>query len=220
MKRTLISAAVALICVTAAAQTEKIEKLNSQLKSVEAIFSQTKTLAANGKKTAGEGTLYFEAPDKMALIYTTPATDRMVINGNSFYLAKGTKRNNYDTAKNATMRSLSSTLLNCTVGKVEAVATDNDTEITVKENGTMYDVVLKARKKATKGYSEIDLSYRKTDGLLCSMKLTEFNGNVTEYKFSGFKTNVTVARNVFNAPVVAERKNVSEQPIRFQLVEQ
>lgn len=219
MKKTLISAAAALICLTAAAQTEKIEKLNSQLKSAEAIFTQTKTLAANGKKTAGEGTLYFEAPDKMALIYTTPATDRMVINGNSFYLAKGTKRNNYDITKNATMRSLSSTLLNCTVGKVEAVAADNNAEITVQENGAMYDVTLKARKKATKGYSEIALSYRRTDGLLCYMRLTEFNGNVTEYKFSGFKTNITVARNVFNAPTATERRSTTEQPIRFQLVE-
>lgn len=206
MKKTLISIAAVLLCLSAAAQTEKIEKLNSNMQNVEALFTQTKTLSANGKKVNADGVLYFEAPDKMALKYSEPSTDRFVINGEQLYIAKGKKRNKYDTKKNATMRQLSSTLLNCTMGKLETVAAENNADISVKENGSMYDVVLKARKKAAKGYSEIALSYRKTDGVLCSMKLVEFNENITEYKFSAFKINTILRSGVFNIPLDLERK--------------
>ncbi len=210
MKGMIIAAAAALVCLDAAAQADKIESLNRNLTTVEAYFSVTKTFAANGRKTNGEGTLYFETPGKMAMVYTTPPTDRLIINDYSFYLAKGAKKNTYDTRKNAMMRNLSSTLINCTLGKLQTVADENDAEISVRENGANYDVVLKARRKGTKGYSEISLSYRRTDGILNYMKLTEFNGNSTEYRFSGFKLNGSVAENLFRVPVNADRKATPE----------
>lgn len=220
MRKTLAASAAALLfCIAASAQTastvEKIEKLNSGLTTVEGQFTMTKTIAANGKKTAGEGKIYFESPNKMALIYSTPATDYLVINGDKLYLAKGDKKNSFDTAKNATMRSLSKTLINCTVGKIQSIADDNDAEISVKEGAMTYDILIKARKKATRGYSEIALSYRKSDGLLCSMSLTEFNGNRTDYIFTDTKTGVKIAPKVFI--VVTERKAVAEKPIMYEV---
>lgn len=220
MRKTLAASAAALLfCIAASAQTastvEKIEKLNSGLTTVEGQFTMTKTLAANGKKSTGEGKIYFESPDKMALIYSTPASDHLVINGNKLYLAKGDKKNIFDTTKNATMRSLSKTLINCTVGKIQSIADDNDAEVSVKEGATTYDILIKARKKAARGYSEIALSYRKSDGLLCTMSLTEFNGNKTDYTFTGAKTGVKVAPNVFI--VATERKAAPDKPIMYEV---
>lgn len=222
MKKTLaVTAAALLFSIAASAQTastaqiENIEKLNSSLTTVEGQFTMTKTLAANGKKTVGEGKIYFEAPDKMALRYSTPATDYLVITGNRLNLAKGDKKNTFDTTKNATMRSLSKTLLNCTVGKIQSIADDNDAEISVKESSTTYDILIKARKKATRGYSEIALSYRKSDGLLSTMSLTEFNGNKTDYNFTEAKTGVKIAPNAFI--VVAERKAAADKPIMYEV---
>ena len=64
------------------------------------------------------------------------------------------------------------------------MATDNNAEYTVKEAGASRIVTITAKKAATRGYSKITLTYRKSDNMVTEMVLEEFNGNTTRYSFS------------------------------------
>lgn len=95
-----IAIILSLLAFPAKAQTDKIlsgiEKANSSVSTVEAHFSQTRTILASGKKTEMEGILYFSAPDKMSMHYSTPAFDLLTINGNQFHLKRSGKASTYN----------------------------------------------------------------------------------------------------------------------------
>lgn len=199
-----IAIILSLLAFPAKAQTDKIlsgiEKANSSVSTVEAHFSQTRTILASGKKTEMEGILYFSAPDKMSMHYSTPAFDLLTINGNQFHLKRSGKASTYNTDKNALMGSLSKTLLRCIKGQVSATAEDNDADVEAKSNGNNWEVTLLARKKAARGYSKIILEYRKSDGMLVSMEMVEFSGISNLYRMSDILTGMEIDKSVYIIP--------------------
>lgn len=185
----IVSFFAALLCVTA---------LSAQVKGLQASFSHTKTAAGATEKDAGK--IYYAEPGSLSLHYDSPSTNLVVINGKDVYLRQAGKERRFDTTKNAPMRGMSATLLNCVKGDTQKVADENDADIQVQNFARSTDVVITARKKSVRGYSRIELSYRKSDGLLQYMKLTEFNGNVNEYKMTGFHQSAALPADAFTIP--------------------
>ena len=103
------------------------------------------------------------------------------------------------------MRGMSATLLNCVKGDTQKVADENDADIQVQNFARSTDVTITAHKKAVRGYSRIELSYRKSDGLLQYMKLTEFSGAVNEYKMTGFLQSAALPADAFTIPAKTSR---------------
>ncbi|MCR5003062.1 MAG: outer membrane lipoprotein carrier protein LolA [Bacteroidales bacterium] len=196
MKKILTILAAAIIsaatCFAADnnAALAKIESLNAPVKSISAQFFHKRTIKAAGKVIKMEGNLDFANPDKLKMIYTTPATDKIVIDGKNFTIARGKNPQTFDTSKNALMASLSNTLLNCFKGRISTVAADNNAEVKVAETADKYTVTLTAKKAQTRGYSKIVLTYRKSDGLLMTMEMEEFSGITNLYTMSGAKRNI------------------------------
>jgi outer membrane lipoprotein-sorting protein len=89
-----------------------------------------------------------------------------------------------DTEKNAPMRIQRNTLMNCISGDWKKIATENNADYTVTEKGANKVVTLTAKKAATRGYSKIVITYRKSDNLPVELVFEEFNGTVTTYKMS------------------------------------
>lgn len=179
---------------------DKIKKKNAAYNAIECAFTQEKTIAATNTKQHLAGTLYFERADKMAMHYTQPATDLLIINGTKFYMARGTRKNLFDTSKNAPMFSLSNTLLNCMMGTLTDLAKQNNADLATSKTAK-YDVVtMTARKKAVRGYSKIMLWYDVKDSSLCMMQMDEFAGNSTLYTMVNKKTNGKIASDRFAVP--------------------
>ena len=109
----------------------------------------------------------------------------------------------FDAKKNAPMRTMSQTLLNCIEGNVEAVAQENEADVMSSESAKTRKITVTARKKSVRGYETIELRYRKSDGMVEYIKLVEFNGNVNEYMISACKKGVTLPADAFEIP---ERK--------------
>lgn len=154
--------------------------LSAGAQTIESLFVQTRTIQASGKKVVSEGTFSFTAPDQLAMLYTKPDGDYIIIDGPFVRtMTKGTEVN-LDTRSNAQAKKLSSTLLNCITGNYKQVAEDNDGELSVSEKGGVKTVTIKARKPAPRGYSGVTVKYRK-DGTATEMTLDEFGGISTHY---------------------------------------
>lgn len=179
--------------------------LAAQVKGIEASFVQTGTV--NGKIVSGEGTIYYAGPTSLALRYSTPEGEAFVIDNDEIYVAKGGKERFFNAQKNAPMRTLSRTLMNCIEGDIDAVAADNDADIITSDGSKTRKVTVKARKRSARGYEVIELRYRKSDGMVEYIKLVEFNGNVNEYIVGISKKNVNLPADAFEIPEKKERKN-------------
>lgn len=183
-----------------AADTEailaKIEKANASYTSMTCKIDQIRKLP-NKSQVNLACDFYFKTPDKLAMIYTEPATDRLIINGKKLYLNRGGKASTFSLDKSAAVGSLATSLLNAVTGHVQAVADANNADYTVVEDSKFYIVTISARQKAPKGYSKITLYYRKSDCLLETMKMEEFTRVTNVYKMNSFAKNVSVDDSVF-----------------------
>lgn len=178
----------------------QIEKANADIISIEGKFAQTKTIAANGKQIKSDGTLYISDSDKMAMHYNAPSTDLLIINGERFYMIRGKKKNDFNTAKNKAMRSLRNTLLYCVHGKPAQLAEENNANISANKESEGLIVTLTSQKKTARGYKKIILNYDSQSQLLTRMEMIEWGGNSTVYEISGIKTNATFPATVYEIP--------------------
>lgn len=174
----------------------KISQAGKQRSSIESPFVQSRTTAAK-VKTNLEGTLYFKNPGQLSMIYSQPATERVILNGNSLHITTNGKKANYDLSKNPTMRKLANFLCQSMTGQVENIATANNANYNISDDGKNYMVTLTAKKTAAQGFSKITLYYRKSDCVLVKMETVEFNKMVNTYELKGVKTNGTINKSVF-----------------------
>jgi len=146
-------------------------------------FVQKKTLKAVKKVIPGEGTVKFTAPDHLTMIYTVPEGEYLIIEGDQLRNCVKGKEISIDTSKNAKMRKMRNTLLDCIMGAYEKAAEENDATLIVNEKGGIKTVSMLAKQAQPSGYSKIIIDYNKK-GLPVRMVLDEFTGIETEYTFT------------------------------------
>ena len=178
---------------------EKIEKANASKTNMQGHFDHTRLIKASGKTVKMEGILYFTAPDKLGMHYTTPRGDKLVINGRNVFIhnAQYADGRLFDTGSNPVIAGLSSTLLNCIKGKVKTVAAENDATLSLKDDGKNYVITATVAKKSSRGYSKITVTYRKSDCVLVKMVTESDAGIVNTYVISDILTSVTNKPEVF-----------------------
>lgn len=181
-----------------AAVLTKIKNANAQIKTIESSFKESKKLKANGKVIDKQGTFYFSATSKLSMLYSNPEGEKTVINGKDMLLIHDGKTRTFKTDRNARMRNLSNILLCAVHGEIEKLCEDVSATYTATEKGDSYFVVINATKKSGKGYSKIEITYAKADGLIKQMVMTENSGDVTTYTLSGAVKNKAIAESNFS----------------------
>ena len=149
---------------------------------VGASFVQNKTIKATGRVVRSEGIVFFQAPDVLRMNYLEPKGDYLIIDGAMLRTKTGAKQMDVDTNKNAPMRNLRNTLINCIIGDYEQVAEDNDADFAVEQKAGGKVVTVTARKQAARGYSQIVVEYNAQNRPV-RMVMDEFNGVSTEFLF-------------------------------------
>lgn len=145
-------------------------------------FVQKKTLKVTKKVIPGEGTVTFTAPDHLTMTYTVPEGEYLIIEGNMLKNSVGGRTISIDTSKNARMRKMRNTLLNCITGAYEKAAEENDATLIVEQKGGVKRVSMMAKEAQPVGYAKIIIDYN-AKGLPVRMVLDEFVGIETEYTF-------------------------------------
>ena len=148
---------------------------------LEGTFTQAKTLKVSGRVIKSEGTISYTAPDQLAMLYTKPDGDYFIIDGPFLRMDMRGIALDVNTDNNKTVRAQRNAILYGIAGKYEEIAREMDADCTVSagKNGGKH-VVIKVRKTLPKGYSGMELDYKK-NGQLSRMVLEEFGGISTEY---------------------------------------
>ena len=58
---------------------KKIESAGAAFTTIEASFTQTRTIKASGNTTVSKGDLYFNAPGQLAMLYSQPSGECLII---------------------------------------------------------------------------------------------------------------------------------------------
>ena len=146
-------------------------------------FTQTKLMKVSGKTTDKSGHLTFDGNDQLSMIYTEPEGDYFKIEGNLVKINMDGKKVELDAEKVKMVGLQRATLLNCLSGNWEQAATDNNAELTVKEENGLKNISIIANGKVPKGgYKSVELTYRLSDNALVKMVLEEAIGIINTYE--------------------------------------
>jgi outer membrane lipoprotein-sorting protein len=200
----LIALLAAVFSVNAAEISEQakavlveIEKANDSVNTLSSPLTEIKTMP-NGRQFVSTGDFYFSSPDLLAIRYTSPAGDYLVVNAEEIaQKKKNGKSFKFSLEKNETMKTLSSTLLWCVSGKLLKLAEANKADVNVSESGDVLQVVLTAEVKTERGFKKIELCYDKTTMRLKSMAMTDKNNVVTKYTMDKPQYGVAIDSSVF-----------------------
>lgn len=201
---TLIAFIAAVLSVNAAEISEqtkavllKIEKANESITSITSQLKEIKTMP-NGRQFTFEGNFYHSSPDKLAILYTNPTGDYLVINTEEVAQKKKSGKSfKLSIKKNETMKMLSSTLLCCVSGKLLELAQTTNAAVKTSEANGMITVVLTAEVKGDKGFKKIELDFDTETMHIQSMAMTDKNNVVTKYVLDKPQYNNQVDTSVF-----------------------
>ncbi|MDR1591980.1 MAG: outer membrane lipoprotein carrier protein LolA [Prevotellaceae bacterium] len=209
MNKIVVSLSLMMIALSLNAQNsaliEKIKATNASRKTLTATFTQTKVMAMMDAKLQSGGQLYFKADDKLAMFYTKPNTDFMVINGANFVMNSGGKRNVVNTENNPQSRMLKNTLLLCLKCDIQAVATETAATISSSETSQSHVFTLVSSKNNQIGYNKVTLTISKQDFSLQELRLDETNGNYTVYTLSERQYNNAIDASKFAVKGAVQR---------------
>ena len=159
----------------------EIENANKSLTTITSPVTETRTMP-NGKSFVSSGDFYYTSPNLLAIRYTTPAGDYLVINTKDVAQKKKQgKTFRLSIKNNQTMQHLSNTLLWCISGKLISLAEANDASVAVSEANGMITVVFTPGGKTSKEFKKIELSYDKSTKRIKTMAMTDKSNIVTKY---------------------------------------
>ena len=189
MKRiiTLALALAAALAAMAGGQADiagQILKKNGS-RSYTCTFKQAKYLKMMKKEVKSEGTLY-TCKGNMAMRYTEPEGDYLVINDKQFVMQTRGRKLNHNIQKGSPLLTLRNTLLYCMHGDLNAIATENGGELAYVKEGDLHVFSVSTAAKGPRGYRKVTLKYNAAFDLR-EMTLEEVNGNYTVYTLAPLK---------------------------------
>lgn len=179
---------------------ETVRKGNKQIKSFTAKFTEMQYRHATKQSNELYGKMYYDAIGRIAMIYTEPEGDYVIIDGSTLVAKRKGKKNHFSGAKANAMTELSNSIMHSMTGEVSTVAEENDAEIRSKADNTYYNFVLTRRNIDPKQKHQIvklTLRYDKRSCALVLLMVEEASGNTSTYALSAPQLNAEIPDNVF-----------------------
>lgn len=173
MRRLLFIAVCAVLSLLTHAQGVKV-------KSLQADFTQTKTVKMLGEKMVAKGKMYYGATDKLHWQYTTPYTYTFVMNGQKVMLKKGTRKDVIDTSRNKMFREIGRIMMSSVV---------------VTGNGSQ-DLPLSRQMKTL--YKRITVHFNAKTHTVERVVMYEKNGDTTEVELHNVTLNKPINATLFH----------------------
>ena len=172
---------------------------NSNYSTYVASFTERQVMPQLNKQTVKHGTMYFSKPDALLMDYSEPAGDYSLIFNGRFTAKRKGKVNRFemDAAKKTTMYALRETLLGSLNGDLMRVARENETNLECQERDSRIYCTLVRKQTPQRGVCRLELEYDSTTGLLLVLRLTEVNGNYTEYVTHDGQTDIPIEPSVW-----------------------
>lgn len=196
MKNLLSILLLATFVVSAFAQTQEQSKIlntiknqNKSITSFTASFTQTQHSPLLNDNKISKGEFYSKKPSQLALQYTEPNKDRMLINGEKMTMISNGKVHETNAKALPKIKDLRTVLEACINGDLDALVIK---EIAIKKDANYHNINITLDKKEHKAFSKIELKYDLKTGVIASLKTIEKDGSYTLYELSKIKTNQTI----------------------------
>lgn len=186
MKKFLLSCLGLLAFWTAARASSEEEMIRfiaetgAARQEVKSAFTEVRSFPRKAAVTLQGELLY--RPDYLHMAYEDAQKENFLIDGNKMVNRREGREIKSDLSRNTLMRALANTLLYAFSGQLKTLSDEQKTSLSVSEEGDVYKAVLDSQQKLPRGYSHIEIRYRKSDGQIVSMTMDEFTGLSTCYR--------------------------------------
>ncbi len=194
-----------LCAITAFAQNDseqefkqRLEAVSASNKTIQCDFTQEKKVKNLKNLINSEGDFYYDNSGAMALIYTQPEGDKIIMNNTDFEIVSGGKTIKTDAKSNPAMTQVSYMMQACMSGDVSKLGRGWNMKIV--ESESEYNITLTPTDRRIKKYiSAINMVFDKKDVTLNTLQMNETSGGYTHYQFFNKKINSNFDHSVFNA---------------------
>lgn len=183
-----------LLCVNVTcAQVEdsfesRIESVSAQNKTILCDFVQTKKVKNIKGEIVSNGEFYYDNSGMLALIYSQPQGDRVLINGETFTVVTAGKKIEGKAGDNPMMMQICNMLQACMSGDVTKLG--RGWQMNIEENELRYSVTLQPSDRRTRKYIEsLLMRFDKQDMTLSELRMNETSGGYTNYTFTNKEIN-------------------------------
>ena len=203
MKYRIITLLLVLMSVSAWAQgglkEEFLEELHAKSADVRTIvsdFVQVKHNSMLARDAESRGSFKFKHPSRLALIYTDPKDDCVVMGKEEFMVEAGGARNVVKISSNPLYEQLQQVFTACFSGDVAALSSEG--VFCCEQHEGQYTVRINPDSKRARRYiAEIVLVFSRQDMLLDELRIVEVSGNYTSYYFKNRQTNLELDDSLF-----------------------
>lgn len=205
MKSTVIFALCTLLTMVAAqaqnygTEISNCDELLEQLSvtgqsttSINCRFTLEKSVSLMNETQLCNGNFYYKRDGaRICLDYIEPKGNKIIMTQTGFIIETAGNRAVLDLSQNPGLSQIRNVVIACTTGDFSEIAERSQTKYF--ENDEFYTIVIEPTNKRIRRYmSEITLQFDKTNNSLATMRLTESNGDFSQYSFSNKKFNTAV----------------------------
>lgn len=174
---------------------EKIMAENIKYTTITSQFKQTAHFPILGENVVTEGLFYYNKPEQLAMRYTDPAGDMMLINEDRFTMVASGKKRETTAKANEKMQGMKNILSACLQGNVLQMGAE---KVSCEETSKYYVITAAISKKNNKSnFAKVVVSYDKKDFSLAILQTIESDGSYTQYELSGKAFNKPIEEAVF-----------------------
>lgn len=174
----------------------KLQKISNNNKTIQCDFVQHKKVKNMTQIVQNKGLFYYDNSGLMAMHYTAPKGDKIIMNGERFIIVTSGKKMSVDASSNPMMAQISYMMQACMSGDISKLGKGWSMNVEPIDNG--YQVLLKPTVKRIQKYIvSMTMCFRDYDLTLDKLRIDEASGGYTEYTFMDKKMNKKIDRSYF-----------------------
>jgi outer membrane lipoprotein-sorting protein len=170
----------------------------SATESIQADFTQEKSLTMLSEKIISSGKFFFRKKDRLSMEYTKPYPYLLILNGGKIYVRDGEKETKISAGSNPVFQQVNRILIDCVSGNI----LDNpDFQYRIFENAGSWLLEFKPMANNLKElYKNINIVLDKKDFTASSIGLYDATGDKTIIRFQNKQINAQIPDSQFHIP--------------------
>lgn len=174
----------------------QLAKAAAATQTISSDFTQIKHMSMLQDKVTSKGNFFYKQNDKIRIVYKTPFSYLLVMNGNQIIVKEGSKTNKINTQNSKTMQSVNKVMMDCMRG---SVFQNKDFKVAAFGSGDQYLLTLTPTIPSMKIlFEKINVYISKRDYSVQQLSMHESGGDYTDMIFSNKKTNISLADTLFS----------------------
>lgn len=176
---------------------EKINMANSQMKSLECSFVQTKHLAIFNDEMVSKGKMYYQQPGELRWEYISPYSYTFILSGNKVLLKNDDRVDVIDVDKNKMFKEIARIMMNSIVGK--CISDNSSFDVEIEDSADEFIATLLPLKRDMKQmWTKLLLYFSKENFGVNKVIMYEHSGDYTVITLHDVRQNIPLDDDTFS----------------------